>query len=742
MTVAQLRKVAETFGLKSMRKNVLVEQLTAIWHRLNPDPKPRTEPEPEPVEDEQDQDRDQDGDGGIHVVDGTFAESSFGPSQGHRCVGKGKGRADDYEPTRSSRRYDASTIFSSDLDEDGEGSGGSESDLDDESDDEEEEDEDMDLDPENEGEGSIERTARGGFGGGGPDDNDDLDDLGKEDPEDREKASPTLERRLLQFLNSRPRFRKHLLMYKPLDLEVVWAECDAAGIECTRKELRQFLDRRGIICIVPADSVYMSPLWSVANQRRTSMLEENRQKEQKAAQILESEIRQHLDGLEEQVQRAKKEAHAKILSSLEKYNEQVRRPKIPSPAKHILVSEDEGDHKDVDNRSNHDDQEQNMDMEDIVNTQDTLDLDDYPRPSSPLLRFSRRADGVKDAAGSPNHVIELHSDPPVSDHYSYDYNEDISFDNNYSPNNNCLSPRKNNYSPCDNDYKSNPLPDGSPTLELDRSMELHQVDDLVDVDNGGVLVYSPPVSPQFGTTRVPPRTQHQLDQSDTSFSSPPQLPPPLDFAKLGFPGAANLVQVPMDEPDLTPPPPDTWSILSPGLISRRLDRMRTIGSSNGSLNDVDDFPEDDLQASDDTSRWRNVSTPKRKAHSRSRDTALANGHDQDDRDEVGDSEDIPTRVPRRPKSATKTRSIAPFRRVTAAVTLYGMAFMNRANQFSASQSQSQLEDTTAASAPPSSSQAGVATPSRKKNKTGLDVRVEAMARESARLANNFRKQHE
>lgn len=56
----------------------------------------------------------------------------------------------------------------------------------------------------------------------------------------------------------------------------------------------------------------MSPLWSVANQRRTSMLEENRQKEQKAAQILESEIRQHLDGLEEQVQRAKKEAHAKV----------------------------------------------------------------------------------------------------------------------------------------------------------------------------------------------------------------------------------------------------------------------------------------------------------------------------------------------------------------------------------------------------------------------------------------------
>ncbi|KAF9335558.1 hypothetical protein BG006_011246 [Podila minutissima] len=269
MTVAQLRKVAETFGLKSMRKNVLVEQLTAIWHRLNSNPKPRTEPELQPVEDEQDQDRDQDSDGGMeHVVYGTFAESSFGPSQEQRYVDKDKGRADDYEPRRSSRRYDASTMFSSDLDEDGEGSGGSESDLDDESDDEEEEDEDMDLDPKNEGEGSSERTARGGFSGGGPDGDgdDDLDDLGKEDPEDREQASPTLERRLLQFLNSRPRFRKHLLMYKPLDLEVVWAECDAAGIECTRKELRQFLDRRGIICIVPADSAVGS--WRKTRAKR------------------------------------------------------------------------------------------------------------------------------------------------------------------------------------------------------------------------------------------------------------------------------------------------------------------------------------------------------------------------------------------------------------------------------------------------------------------------------------------
>lgn len=45
------------------------------------------------------------------------------------------------------------------------------------------------------------------------------------------------------------------------------------------------------------------------------MLEENRRKEQEAARILEGEIRQHLDELEEQVQRAKKEAYVKVQAS-------------------------------------------------------------------------------------------------------------------------------------------------------------------------------------------------------------------------------------------------------------------------------------------------------------------------------------------------------------------------------------------------------------------------------------------
>lgn len=50
------------------------------------------------------------------------------------------------------------------------------------------------------------------------------------------------------------------------------------------------------------------------------MLEENQRKKQKAAQILESKIRQHLDELEEQVQRAKIEAHAKVLISFPQFS--------------------------------------------------------------------------------------------------------------------------------------------------------------------------------------------------------------------------------------------------------------------------------------------------------------------------------------------------------------------------------------------------------------------------------------
>ncbi|KAG0201404.1 hypothetical protein BGX33_010339 [Mortierella sp. NVP41] len=78
------------------------------------------------------------------------------------------------------------------------------------------------------------------------------------DQEEPVVAPPTLERQLFDFLNKATHLRKQYLTYKPLDLELVWEECTAAQIRCTRQQLRQFLDKQSIICFVPAHSTLQS----------------------------------------------------------------------------------------------------------------------------------------------------------------------------------------------------------------------------------------------------------------------------------------------------------------------------------------------------------------------------------------------------------------------------------------------------------------------------------------------------
>ncbi|GJJ71245.1 hypothetical protein EMPS_03595 [Entomortierella parvispora] len=63
-----------------------------------------------------------------------------------------------------------------------------------------------------------------------------------------------LERRLGEFLSNTSHLRQQYLTYKPLDLESLWEECQRADILCTREQIRQFLDKQGIICFVPAHS--------------------------------------------------------------------------------------------------------------------------------------------------------------------------------------------------------------------------------------------------------------------------------------------------------------------------------------------------------------------------------------------------------------------------------------------------------------------------------------------------------
>ncbi|KAG0343589.1 hypothetical protein BG004_005197 [Podila humilis] len=568
---------------------------------------------------------------------------------------------------------------------------------------------------------------------------------------------------------------------------------------------------------------FTSPLWSVAKHRRLSMLKNCRKRQREAEEDLDHELRKHLYDLEEQVQQAKRDAQAKILSSLEKYNARVRTQKSrvsgsPIARRMERLQQATNDGKVSMHGSNgvsdieaveSEDEVAWLDMEDVVNTQDTngtndFDGDEYPRPSSPLLRYTRQTD-IVGAAG------ESSPSPPLSPYIDYNQHQDISFGNDYnnsfysSSHNDTMYPTGNQENELGH-YTARPgqpvqdygtsvheFVDDADTLGLDQSMELHHIDDTgfgvqhVDMvlaqdepgGPGGIMVYSPSLSPQHPrTTRIPPprmrSPMHKYAEvhqdvsllSETSFTSPniSELPPPLDLTRYGFlkcnesgnsSGSSSAAQKQKT--------PFNLSLSSPMVLSE----------SN-------------------TLEWQHVTTPKRnRARSRHNarnsasnqqwsgdpDTAVnnhSNGYD--------DSSDEPL-PPERPKSAARTRSVAfrqPSAPVPTPVTLYQASFLNKADQYFASQSQTQgqvLDDEGAAeteqgygkgrprdTAGQSStlrrplSQAGTTTESLsatpltgavtpcdrnvKKSKTRADIRLEEMTRESARLASQYREQHE
>ncbi|KAF9920136.1 hypothetical protein FBU30_010064 [Linnemannia zychae] len=71
-------------------------------------------------------------------------------------------------------------------------------------------------------------------------------------------TTPMLERQLFDLLRKTPYLWKQYLIYKPLNIEQVWEACDAAQIQCTRQQVRQFLDKHSIICFIPANSTLQS----------------------------------------------------------------------------------------------------------------------------------------------------------------------------------------------------------------------------------------------------------------------------------------------------------------------------------------------------------------------------------------------------------------------------------------------------------------------------------------------------
>ncbi|KAG0317082.1 hypothetical protein BGZ99_006515 [Dissophora globulifera] len=278
MSVPRLRLEAATFGLKAVKKAVLVEQLTTIWERLNPHaPASASEDGGEQAHGNAEEDelevirRVRDIDYGGHHIDGDAAVDTFYEDDGILYS------VDSSDPLGSEQVGGTSIDDALDLD--------------------------LDLDslPQHAGV-SISRAGIMTFGTPHSYSESDAQDivdidsdgdqtdvteeyLGSEDPlispihlELEDDALPSehdpvvttasLEHRLFHFLENNAHFRKQYLTYKPLDVEELWEACQAAGIVCNRKEVRHFLDNQGIVCIVPAHSTLAGSWRKQAKKRK------------------------------------------------------------------------------------------------------------------------------------------------------------------------------------------------------------------------------------------------------------------------------------------------------------------------------------------------------------------------------------------------------------------------------------------------------------------------------------------
>ncbi|KAF9195676.1 Membrane-bound transcription factor site-2 protease [Haplosporangium sp. Z 11] len=245
------------------------------------------------------------------------------------------------------------------------------------------------------------------------------------------------------------------------------------------------------------------------------------------------------------------------------------------------------------------------------------DPDGYQEPLSPLLRFTR--------ASEMNRPLS----PTTNELYSSQSNENVSLG----------GPGMQNYSQdqgeCEHGNMSmDPIPD-----------DQRYGDNDFDQNHSGILVYSPPMPPQaISSTSVDvdamPSDEISFRSegtpvSSTLFSSPGDLPPPLDFTKLGYHSAAsvsNLKPTTLSQPVSSPASSDLphWSL--PVQLSE---------TNDGEV-------ENHLAGEGLPSNWANITTPKRNKRHLPGDEHI--GLD------VGD--DIsPARMPERPRSARKTRTI-------------------------------------------------------------------------------------
>ncbi|KAF9363396.1 hypothetical protein BGX34_004215 [Mortierella sp. NVP85] len=258
------------------------------------------------------------------------------------------------------------------------------------------------------------------------------------------------------------------------------------------------------------DNKFLSPLWSASKSRRISFKEHKDINQEAFTNALKREIVGHLDVMEQQIQQVKMDTYQKILGSIRRHPIAAG---LPATEPIDLLEIEDGSESDLSDHANQ-------------------EMDSYPMPVSPLLRYSKPAEVEEPISFT---LKDVHYEQRRHSLFSTEKHKDVRMDAD-------MQPRLDH--------------------NLNSDQEVYHHDDDVQT---GTMAYSPSLaSPQNGTAFTAtrdtspieldegllqsPEVSFLLDEEDsfsrrlTLSSVSDILPPPLDFAKMGYHNAASLSQ--------------------------------------------------------------------------------------------------------------------------------------------------------------------------------------------------------
>ncbi|KAF8976673.1 hypothetical protein BGZ46_008065 [Entomortierella lignicola] len=271
----------------------------------------------------------------------------------------------------------------------------------------------------------------------------------------------------------------------------------------------------------------------------------SRQSDNKTFQIsLKKEITSHLEAMVDQIQQAKLVAYEKILDSIKRHPIAAGLRSTEPPD--IDISDEESELTSGDENSQ--------------------GVDSYQAPSSPSLRYSNRFEIVTTSTISHDYHSTQHSESSM-------------------------------------DRTSNIAPIGEAAVEIDETFEkvfegpilendnLDQYEEDIEQAQSAFMVYSPeatiapPATPIRATNGLDTVDLEMADSPNTSFHSIKgeedtsfslrgiSLPPPLDFAKFGFPNFLSEPTQSLSEPDLLPESPNQTAYSEDDQLLDNLDQI-------------------------------------------------------------------------------------------------------------------------------------------------------------------------